>query len=350
MKKKVYLPCLKTVAITFLLWPLFLGSLFDGEAFAASKPDWVDGVSVQYPEASYLSGVGFGDNRQMAENSAYAALSRVFKSEVQSITVEEENFRQTEKEKKVGVDRKIDIRNQTKVSTKKVLEQVRIVERWVDPVSLVHYALAALDRSKAASSLRQKADAAEMEAKEWENRAEKSSGKIEKARALRKATAAAATAEGYEADLRVIEPARASLGGDLVRSGELQHQLSELLAQHFPVGVHIRGPHAPAVQDAILTGLHGKGFTSGLREEISIHGQIDFKETGPQDPKWHYVRWTAHLTLEEKESGKTFGSINRSGREGQLSPSEASQKALLALTTEVNETVGAILLKFIYGE
>ena len=339
---------LRRASVLLSFW-IVLAPLSDGKALAENKPDWVDGNSAQYPEASYLSGVGFGDSRQGAENSAYGAIARIFKSDIRSVTSEEENFRQTEKGKKIGVDRKVDIQNRTEVSSKKVLEQVRIAERWVDPVSQVQYALAVLDRSKAASSLRQKGDAAEMEAKEWEKRAEKSSNKIEKARALRKAIRAAAAAEEVEADLRVIQPSRAAMGG-LGGAGELQHRLSELLDQHFRVGVHLRGPHAAAVQDAILAGLHEKGFTSGSEEDIAINGQVDFQESGPQDPKWHYVRWTAHLTLEEKETGKTFGSVNRSGREGQLSPAEADRKALFSLQTEMDETVGEILLQFIYGE
>jgi hypothetical protein len=340
---------LRRASVLLSFWVL-LAPLSDGKALAENKPDWVDGISTQYPEASYLSGVGFGDSRQMAESSAYGAIARIFKSDVRSVTSEEENFRQTEKEKKVGVDRKVDIQNRTEVSSKKALEQVRIAERWVDPVSKVQYALAVLDRSKAASSLRQKADAAEMDAKEWEKRAEKASGKLEKARALRKAIRAAAAAEEVEADLRVIQPSRAAIGSGLVGAGELQHRLTDLLRQHFRVGVHLQGPHAPAVQNAILAGLHEKGFAGGTEEDIVINGRVDFQEGGPQDPKWHYVRWTAHLTLEEKETGKTFGSINRSGREGQLSPTEADRKALFALQTEMNETVGEILLQFIYGE
>jgi hypothetical protein len=341
---------LRRTALSLPLCLLLLTVLSGRIALAEGKPDWVDGVSARYPEESYLSGVGFGDSRQMAENSAYAALARIFKSEVRSVTREEENFRQTEKEKKVGVDRKIDIQNQTNVSTQKVLEQVRVAERWTDPVSQVNYALAVLDRSKAASSLRQKTDAAEMETKEWEKRAEKSPDKLEKARALRKAMIAAAAVEEYQSDLRIIQPARASLGVGMTPSSELRRQLIELLGQHFQVGVHISGPHAPDVQNAILAALHDKGMISGPEEEIVINGQVDFQESGPQDPKWHYVRWNAHLTLEEKGTGKTFGSVNRSGREGQLSTSEADRKALFTLQKEINETIGEIILRFIYGE
>lgn len=330
---------------------LIILSLFPAESLPADKkPDWVDGPGGRYPEELYLVGVGFGDSRQGAENSAYAALARIFRAEVRSTTEEVENFKQREKTKGVEVDRRIDIQSRTEVSTDKKLEQVRIAERWVDPTSQVHYALAVLDRSEGAASLRQKAAAAEMEAKEWESRARQAAGKLEKVRSLRKAAAAAALGESYEADLRVIQPGSAAPGLGLVSSAALRHQLAELLSRHFQVAISISGPHAASVESAILAGLHEKGFTGGPDEEIVIDGRVDFEEAGPVDPKWHYVRWTARLTLKEKETEQVFGSINRSGREGQLSAREANQKALFALQTELNALVGEKLLEYLYGE
>lgn len=317
---------------------------------AKSKPDWVDGASVQYPDASYVVGVGFGDTRQGAENSAYAALSRVFRAQIQSTTREQEALRQTEKGKKAEIDRMINIQNQTEVSSNKILEEVRIAERWEDPVSKANYALAVLDRVKAASNLRQKSMAAEMEAKEWSERAEKSADPLEQARDLHKAILAARRNEGYEADLGVIQPTATAGGLPLVHTSELNGRLTALLAEHFRVGVHLSGPHADAVRDAVLAGLHERGFSSGDQEDITISGEVAFDEADLKDPRWRYVRWTAHLTLTQKETGKIFGSFARSGREGQLSSSEADRKALVAVQTEMTQAAGGTLMKFIFGE
>jgi hypothetical protein len=316
--------------------------------FAAGKPDWVDGPSSQYPDTSYMVGVGFGDHRQAAENSAYAALARVFKTHVRSEIIEQEAFQQMEDGSKQEIDRRVDIQSQTGISTDKVLEQVRIVERWVDLVSQVHYALAVLDRAQAASSLRQRSLEAEREAEMWEGRAKRSSSKLEQARALRKAIQAARLNEAYRADLRIVQPTGEGISS--VHSAALQDQLRSLLSRHFQIGVQITGPHADAVRDAILAGLHEKGFASGPQGDILIQGKVDFEVAGPQDPQWHYVRWQAHLTLIEEEMQKAFGSINRSGREGQLSPSEAERKALSALQREITDTVGESVLQWIYGE
>lgn len=325
--------------------------LFNATAvvLAAEKPDWVEGASAKYPEASYLIGVGSGDTRQRAEDSAYAALARIFRAEVRSATHERENFRQTEKEKQIEIDRTVDLQNRTEVSTQKVLEQVRIAEQWTDSISKVHYALAVLDRAKSASALRQKSLDSEREAREWEERAKKSADPLEQARALHKALLAARRTELYESDLRVIQPTGRG-DGLKVSVAALDNQLKTLLNRSFKVEVQIDGPQATAVRDAILAGLHEKGFISGSEGDLFIKGKVGLEEADLKDPKWHYIRWTADLTLTQREGQKEFGRIQRSGKEGHLTPKEAERKALSALQKELSESIGESALKLIYGE
>ena len=42
-------------------------------AFSALKPDWIEGASRKYPAELYLTGVGYGDGRKAAEDSAVIA-------------------------------------------------------------------------------------------------------------------------------------------------------------------------------------------------------------------------------------------------------------------------------------
>src|SRR5579884_340695 len=334
---------------TLLLSSLMLSFLTTGYLLATEKPDWVDGASAQYPEATYLTGVGSGDTRQRAEDSAYAALARIFRTEVRTTTHEREDFRQTEKGKKADIDRTVNLQNQTEVSTQKALEQVRIAERWTDRVSQVYYALAVLDRSKSASALRQKSLDAEMEARDWEDRAKKTTDPRDQARALHKALLAARQAELYDSDLRVVQPTGRG-DGLRVNAAALDEQLKALLSRSFKVDVLIEGPQATAVRDAILAGLHEKGFISGGEPDLLIKGKVAMEDADIKDPRWYYVRWTADLTLIQKEGQKEFGRIQRSGKEGQLTPKEADRKALAAVQKELSETVGESVLKFIYGE
>ena len=69
-----------------------LSMLLVGCSFGQSKPAWIDGVSPEYPAGQYLTGVGQGDNRVVAEDRAYAALARIFKAEVSAQSKDWESY------------------------------------------------------------------------------------------------------------------------------------------------------------------------------------------------------------------------------------------------------------------
>ncbi len=320
-------------------------------AFPEDKPDWVDGLSHQYPDVSYLTGVGFGDARQAAEDSAYGAIAKIFRSEVHSMTHQSESFRQKEKSSaKTEIDRDVAIKTEISVTSRKMLEQVQIVDHWVDPVSKVHYGLAVLNRSKAASTLRQKLLNAESDAKMWERRAKGEADPLNKAKTLHKAVKAAQQTEEYEADLRVVSSKARSQRAEGSDAALLQDQLDRVLNEHFQVGVDVIGPHSFEVESAILEGLHHKGFRVGPAATLIVEGRVRFQKTGPMDPVWHYVQWNALISLKQKETGQIFGTILRAGREGQLSPEAAEQKALSALQTALSISIGDEVFRFIFGE
>ncbi len=343
MSKKIWIQLL-------LMFCAFWG-LGNQIAFSDTKPAWVDGASLQYPQNTHLTAVGFGDDRQSAESSAYGAIARIFRSEIHSVTQEAERFSQTEgSREETRVDRSVDIQSQTAVRSKIALEQVQIVEHWVDPLSKVHYALAAMNRSQAAMSLRQKMLEAASEAKTWEVRAKEASEPLVSAKALQKALKASKRVDEYQSHLRVIDSGKTNLDGGLSLTPDLKGQLNTLLNEHFQVELVLSGPHAKDVEAAILEGLNQQGFTLGPNSSLLVTGVIRFEKTGPKSPVWHFVRWSTRITLTEKASGQVFGTIRRTGREGQLSPDAADEKALIALQDELSETVGHSVYQFIFGE
>ena len=318
---------------------------------AERRPKWVDGQSLRYPEMTYLTGVGFGDDRRSAESSAYAALARIFRSEIHAVTQESESFRQTENSREATkTDRKLDFKNRTAIRSQVVLEQVKIAEHWLDPFSKVHYVLAVLDRNKAAAALRRALLDIELEAKTWSERAKKAERPLLAAKALHQALRASRQADEYQAKLRVIAPDEASPLEESAMSADLQDQLNQLLNMHFQVEIMLEGPHAAEVEAGILESLNRIGLTSGPKANLAVSGVIRFEKTGPKSPVWSFVRWSTRITLTEKKSGQVFGSIRRTGREGQLSPEEAEQKSLAALQSEVNKGIGKTVFQFIFGE
>ena len=55
-------------------------------AKGATRPDWVDGQSVQYPSSQYLTGVGYDADRKTAEDKARAEIAKIFVAKLDART------------------------------------------------------------------------------------------------------------------------------------------------------------------------------------------------------------------------------------------------------------------------
>lgn len=301
-----------------ILFTLF-ASLFCGLDEASPvdlKPDWIDGSSLQYPEAAYLRGLGFADDKRSAERNAVEALVRVFRSSIRS---------------------------------KQDLAQITLAEDWFDPLSKVHYILAVLNRDKTEVVFLKNVSGLEREAEMWSERALEAEHPLAVAKALYQGLRASRQADEYQAKLRVIVPNHASPLEESVMSAGLQNQLDEVLRTHFQVEIALEGPHAAEVEKAILENLNQMGLSSGSVPKLSISGAVRFEKTGPKSPTWHFMRWSTRIILTEKESGRVIGSVRNTGREGQLSLEEVEQKSLTALQSEVNKTIKKRIFQYIFG-
>ncbi len=168
------------------------------------KPGWVDGRSVEYPSTQYLTGVGQAGTRSNAEDQAYASVARIFKSEVAAQAKDWESYRIVENHGASNAERRLTIDNVTKVSTDKVLENVRIADVWHDSDNRLYYALGVMNRSQAEAALMEKVSALDraIDADVAESR--QTTDKLAKVRALRRAGKNLVLREVYNTDLRVI--------------------------------------------------------------------------------------------------------------------------------------------------
>jgi len=134
---------------------LALGLLLLAACVGSPKtPDWVNGPkAAAYADAQYMIGVGQGDTRAVSEERAYAALSRIFKADVTSQSKDWESYLNLERKGSNQTERRLTVETITKVSTDKLLENVRIADTWKDPKTNLYSALAVLDRASARAAL-----------------------------------------------------------------------------------------------------------------------------------------------------------------------------------------------------
>jgi LPP20 lipoprotein len=330
-----------------------------------SKPDWIDGVSAAYPSDQYLVGVGQADSLATAEDRAYAAVARIFKAEVSAQAKDWESYLLIEQRGHSSAERRLTLDNVTRVSTDKVLENVRIVDRWGDVRKGLHYALAAMHRPQAETSFMERITELDRSISDDVEEAQRPSDKLAKVKALRRAARNLVLREAYNADLRVVRPSGQGSAA-AYRVSELTHELEEFLATNLVLAVAVTGDQAEPVQRALTEGLLKEGLqvtsrllggdylaaadSSGPSPELLVRGVVRVWPIDVRDPQFKFVRWCSDLEVVDLTSHRVVGALSKGGKEGHLSEREATARVVRVMQQEFSADVAKSIAAHVYGE
>ena len=337
--------------------------LIVGCSWGQSKPAWIDGVSPDYPSAQYLTGVGQGDNRAAAEDRAYAALARIFKAEVSAQSKDWESYLVVEQRGTSHDERRLTLDQLTRVSTDKVLENAKIVDRWYDARKNLYYALGGMHRAQAETAFMERMNDLDHSIQSDVEEAHQTSDKLAKVRALRRATRTLVLRETYNADLRVI---RASGQGTApaYRVQDLTRELEDYLASNLVLAVSVTGDHVEPVQRALTEGLLREGLrvttmsasldggavVSQAHPELLIRGMVRVWPIDVRDPQFTYVRWCSDFEVVDVAGQQIVGAISKGGKEGHLSEREATAKVIRVMQQDLSADVAKAIAAHVYGE
>jgi hypothetical protein len=330
-----------------------------------SKPDWIDGVSADYPSGQYLVGVGQAESRAAAEDRAYAAVARIFKAEVSAQAKDWESYLVIEQRGDSGAERRLTLDNLTRVSTDKVLENVQIVDRWVDVHKGLQYALAGMHRPQAETSFMERITELDRSIRDDVEEAQRPSDKLARVRALRRAARNLVLREAYNADLRVIRPSGQGTVS-AYRVSELTHELEQFLATNLVLAVVVTGDHAEPAQRALTEGLLKEGLqvtsrpwggdrsiggdSNGSSPELLVRGVVRVWPIDVQDLQFKFVRWCSDFEVVDLTSQRVVGALSKGGKEGHLSDHEATAKAVRVMQQEFSTDVAKAVAAHVYGE
>ncbi len=236
-----------------------------------SAPDWVHGMSQEYPADHYLLGLGQAESQEVAEERAYAGVAKIFNARVTAQFRDWESYLLLETRGSAKTKRRLTLDRVTRVSTDKVLENVRILNRWRDRDTNQSYALAGMHRGQAAVALSERIVTLDRAIDSAITKAHRTQDSLAKIRNMRRAIKDLLLREAYNADLRVI---RTSGQGSLspYRVAKLTSELEQFLSAHLIVGVEITGDQAEPVRRALLEGLIREGLPA-TAEEVGAGGQ-----------------------------------------------------------------------------
>ncbi len=332
---------------------------------SAGKPDWIAGTSQKYPKAQFLSGVGVGRTRRAAEDMAYGAISRIFHVEISQKTQEWEKYLQEDIGQKTRTRRTVTIEQMTAVSTRKVLENITVAEAWEDEKHQKVYVLAVMDRAHTSRIFLDRVASLDTRVENILKEAEGEGDKIQKVRSLREGLKMLLLREVYNTELRIVNRSGAGIPPK-VSLLVITRELHRVLKEELNISVEMTGPEHVQIRAALLEGLTQRGFSvigtggnmsdfealeDGIQtEDVLIKGAITLQPARIQNASFQFIRWNARFELIDKKTGKVFGSLDQSGREGHLSLPEAKRRAVRALQKEMNEALTARLAGFIFGE
>ena len=330
-----------------------------------TTPDWIDGVSATYPSGQYLVGVGQADSRAVAEDRAYAAVARIFKAEVSAQAKDWESYLVIEQRGQSSAERRLTLDNLTRVSTDKVLENVQIVDRWVDVAKGLHYALAGMHRSQAETAFMERVTELDRSIGDDVEEFHRLSDKLARVRALRRAARNLVLRETYNADLRVIRPSGQGTAA-AYRVSELTHELEQFLATNLVLAVAVTGDQAEPAQRALTEGLLKEGLqvtsrpwggdravagdSSGPSPELLVRGVVRVWPIDVRDPLFKFVRWCSDFEVMELSSQRVVGALSKGGKEGHLSDREATARVVRVMQQELSTDVAKAIAAHVYGE
>jgi hypothetical protein len=330
-----------------------------------AKPDWVDGVSAAYPSGQYLVGVGQAESRAAAEDRAYAAVARIFNAEVSAQAKDWESYLVIEQRGQSRAERRLTLDNLTSVSTDKVLENVRIVDQWVDVRKGLQYALAGMHRSQAETAFMERIMELDRSINDDVEVAHRPPDKISKVRALKRAARNLVVRETYNADLRVIRSSGQGTAA-VYRVSELMHELEQFLATNLVLAVSVTGDQVEPAQRALTEGLLKEGLqvtsrawggdrsigedAHGPPTELLVRGVVHVWPIDVRDPLFKFVRWCSDFEVVDLTSQRVVGALSKGGKEGHLSEREATARVVRVMQQAFSSDVAMAIAAYVYGE
>ncbi len=319
---------------------------------SGNRPAWIDGESRLYPSGSYLTGVGYGDDRPAAEDRARAEIARIFTSHIESSNRTYQEIFESRAGGESRTAENINFEEITRVSTRKVLSGVRIGRVFQDPTTTpAYYALAVLEREPAAEILRDKIVQLDRQIEELLGESRNQSDKLTRIQLLQSCIEHHALRQAYNAELRIVDRGGRGIAPS-INIAEIKTELTGVLLKDFLIALSVQGSRAEEVRRSLVEALNSKGFSVSeqiSRASVLARGRVEIKPIPQSDAEWKFVRWSAYFDLVDQNGGAVFGSVQKSGKSGHLTTAQAEDRAVRSirqsLAAEISEDLSNYILR-----
>lgn len=293
-----------------------------------------DRAAAKYSEAEYLTATGAAGSAEGARNAALAELSRIFESRIKSDTLDRVKYVSED-----GFDKfKAEIESEVSVATSVDLEGVSIGSEWYDDAKKTYYAVAMLERAKAADKWQKDMGNIDAEIQAELEAAESQESLLFKLRSFNKARSLWVKREVLVSRLRVIgAQAKASTYDMRAVLNSTARIKNEML-----IYVGISGNGSIDAATTVSAALSGKGYgLSPLPGEADavVEGVAEVSMVDVSNPPWKYARASISISMKDAKSGIVAAEVKTDKRAGHLSYEEAGHKAMKEASLKASEAL-----------
>ncbi len=323
----------KTVLILIIL------ILVSCAVFAKKKknksPEWLNSPKSIYPEQLYLSALGEGDSRTMAENYAIANLAKIFRSKVSADESYIQRYRELTSQDGSSYEDLTEVVKDVNIKADETLYNIQFSDSYTDKYGIVHV-IAYLNRFKTGELYEEKIRDNSSSIHYYLEQSNSSGDDLFQYAALSAASVFSNQNETLLDQLLIISP-------DTYEFLELDYVHEEILKQlaaktsNIGFDVDISNDEENKISILVTSLLTDLGFVLSEKPQLLVTGSVSFEETdlGRKD-NFIFTRYDLQLILSDNES-ITIAALSENGREGHTNYLEAKSRAIKILGKKIDK-------------
>ena len=323
----------------------------------AKAPDWINGISKQYPQKDYLIGVGVGDTLDSARSSARAEIAKVFKARIVQVGQDMKKERTTQEGSSSQFSTSQDTSLTTAVSTDELLQGVEIAETWQNERNKTYYALAVLNKQKTRQALMSQITDQEEIVSGKLTQARNAVSIIEKLRALNSALEATNKKDELIVRKQVLDPVAI---GDIAASStraDIERQRAELIGK---IRFVIQVDDTPNLAARLAEKITGLGFTTVSSPAdaktsdavvLLVSAKTVLAPLERNNPQWKFYEWHGTLSITDAaDSTRVISTVVKEGQSSQLTNDAAKTRAAMDVVQAMASAVEQEIKKYIFAK
>ncbi len=335
-----------------------------------AQPDWVNGISMYYPKADYVTAVGFGKTRQEAEQDAKGNMSEIFDTKIKATT---QTFKHAQVKHNMGklISSKIDtaIDSKIKVSTESIFKGMFLSEYWQSPKGTI-YVLATIKRSQVMPALKSSIADLDQIIATLVQEGEAAQDKLMRVKKFYSAFQKSVLRAYYDSQYAVLDHHGQKFPTEYTTfklANMARNALKDLV-----VYVKVEGAGGKNIKSAIINAAAQEGLRVNNGEEplpqaddfesfesdensengnfgqsgdLLLEGKVSFKPVTRGDGQYIYYEGKVRVNITNPSTKKTYHSFVVSAMKGRLTVSDAKRFAAKSLYKKVTKTLAKELKK-----